>query len=126
MNKRKFLSFKPIAGTILGLAFATITGVNVYLVMEGQKKLSTSDVMLKNIEALSQESNNQTQLWIRMPHPCSYTVTGNPCSTIVVTVGGMEVQVQLDKNGNGTVTNNQGRITCDPNGTEQCTAKECL
>ncbi|MDR2424743.1 MAG: NVEALA domain-containing protein [Prevotellaceae bacterium] len=55
MNKRKFLKFKPIAGTILGLAFATITGVNVYLVMEGQKKLSDSDVMLKNIEALSQE-----------------------------------------------------------------------
>jgi hypothetical protein len=57
MAKRKFLSFKPIAGTILGLAFATITGVNVYLVMEGQKDLSDSDVTLKNIEALSEESN---------------------------------------------------------------------
>ncbi|MDR2424837.1 MAG: hypothetical protein LBD59_08960 [Prevotellaceae bacterium] len=28
MAKRTFLSFKPIAGTILGLAFATIAGVN--------------------------------------------------------------------------------------------------
>jgi hypothetical protein len=64
MAKRKFLSFKPIAGTILGLAFATITGVNVYLVMEGQKNLSDSDVMLKNIEALSEESNDKSSFYI--------------------------------------------------------------
>ncbi|MDR2423296.1 MAG: NVEALA domain-containing protein [Prevotellaceae bacterium] len=60
MAKRKILSFKPIAGTILGLAFATITGVNVHLVMKSQKDFSDSDVMLKNIEALTEESNNNT------------------------------------------------------------------
>jgi hypothetical protein len=53
MAKRKFLSFKPIAGSTLVLAFLAITGVNVHLVMKAQKASSTSDVMLKNIEALS-------------------------------------------------------------------------
>jgi hypothetical protein len=55
MSKRNFLSFQWIAGSILVLATLAITGVNVHLVMKSNKDFS--DVELKNIEALTQESS---------------------------------------------------------------------
>jgi hypothetical protein len=53
MDKNVFLRFKWIAGSVLGLALVTITGVNVHLSLRGQIDSDYSDVMLKNIEALS-------------------------------------------------------------------------
>jgi hypothetical protein len=55
MSKNVFLMFKWIAGSVLGLALVTITGVNVHLSLKGQTDSNYSDVMLKNIEALTQE-----------------------------------------------------------------------
>jgi hypothetical protein len=53
---KEFLSFKWIAGSILGLATLAIIGVNVHLIMKSNKDFS--DVELKNIEALSQEAQS--------------------------------------------------------------------
>ncbi|MDR2424581.1 MAG: hypothetical protein LBD59_07650 [Prevotellaceae bacterium] len=69
MSKRKFLSFKPIAGTILGLAILAITGFNIHLVMEGQKDFFSSNVTDKRLTALSQE--NGTEILQRIRTSCN-------------------------------------------------------
>jgi hypothetical protein len=93
--------------------------------MEGQKNLSDSDVTLKNIEALSEESNNQTQLWIREDEDCIHTFTGAINATITVSLFGIPTKIKLDGNGKFEYKYGNGKTTCTANGQEQCEARYC-
>lgn len=115
---RRFLNLMGIITLFTTLAVVVHNQVNAK---------PDNSILAKNIEALSQSEGggSTTVYFFRVDEDCEYTFTGKKGSTISFSIGGQNISITLNKNGEYTYVYKHGRTRCTVGGYELCEARYC-
>lgn len=109
----------------IGLAAGIVViAASVCITVSGENNTpKMSDLMTKNLEALTQNENGSGggTLWCREDFDCTYIFQGEAGATI--TVAGVKIKIGAD--GMASYTIPKGSTECSFGGNQQCEARYC-